>query len=51
MKVSYGFKNQLYTISKEGILPENSSQIQERFKKAVDYFLTESIKNIVQSNS
>ena len=48
MKVSAGFKNQLNTISKEGILPENSSQIQERFKKAVDYFLTESIKNIVQ---
>ena len=48
MKVSNGFKNQLLTISKEGILPENSSQIQERFKKAVDYFLTESIKNIVQ---
>ena len=48
MKVSNGFKNQLNTISKEGVLPENSSQIQERFKKAVDYFLTESIKNIVQ---
>jgi len=48
MKVSNGFKNQLNTISKESILPENSSQIQERFKKAVDYFLTESIKNIVQ---
>ncbi len=48
MKVSNGFKNQLNTISEEGILPENSSQIQERFKKAVDYFLTETIKNIVQ---
>ena len=48
MKVSNGFRNQLHTISKEGVLPENSSQIQDRFKKAVDYFLTESIKNIVQ---
>jgi len=48
MKVSNGFKNQLLAISSEGVLPENSSQIQDRFKKAVDYFLTESIKNIVQ---
>ena len=48
MKVSNGFKNQLLAISSEGILPENSSQIQDRFKKAVDYFLTVSIKNIVQ---
>jgi len=48
MKVSNGFRNQLHTISKEGVLPEHSSQIQDRFKKAVDYFLTESIKNIVQ---
>ena len=48
MKVSNGFRNQLLAISSEGILPENSSQIQDRFKKAVDYFLTESIKNIVQ---
>ena len=48
MKVSNGFKNQLLAISSEGILPESSSQIQDRFKKAVDYFLTVSIKNIVQ---
>ena len=48
MKVSNGFRNQLLAISSEGVLPENSSQIQDRFKKAVDYFLTESIKNIVQ---
>ena len=48
MKVSNGFRNQLLAISSEGILPENSSQIQDRFKKAVDYFLTVSIKNIVQ---
>ena len=48
MKVSNGFKNQLIAISKDGVLPENSSQIQERFIKAVDYFLTATIKNIVQ---
>ena len=48
MKVSNGFRNQLLAISSEGILPESSSQIQDRFKKAVDYFLTVSIKNIVQ---
>ncbi len=48
MKVSNGFKNQLIAISEDGVLPENSSQIQERFIKAVDYFLTATIKNIVQ---
>ena len=48
MKVSNGFKNQLIAISEDGVLPENSSQIQERFIKAVDYFLTVTIKNIVQ---
>ena len=48
MKVSNGFKNQLIAISEEAVLPENSSQIQARFIKAVDYFLTETIKNIVQ---
>ncbi len=46
MKVSNGFQNQLKTISKEPILPENSSQIQERFTKAVAYFLKETIGNI-----
>ena len=48
MKVANGFKNQLLQISESDILPENSSQIQERFTKGVDYFLSESIKNIVQ---
>ncbi len=47
MKVSNGFKNQLNTISKD-ILPENSSLIQERFRKAVDYFLSETITKILQ---
>jgi len=48
MKVANGFKNQLNVLSEDSILPENSSAIQERFTKAVDYFLTETIKNIVQ---
>ena len=45
MKVANGFKKQLLQISESDILPENSSQIQERFTKGVDYFLSESIKN------
>jgi hypothetical protein len=48
MRVSNGFKNQLNIIAEDGILPENSSVIQERFTKAVDYFLSETIKNSVQ---
>jgi hypothetical protein len=48
MKVANGFKKQLLQISESDILPENSSQIQERFTKGVDYFLSESIKNMVQ---
>jgi hypothetical protein len=48
MKVSSGFKHQLKTLSEDNVLPENSSQINERFTKAVDYFLTETIKNILQ---
>ncbi|WP_298878956.1 helix-turn-helix domain-containing protein [uncultured Polaribacter sp.] len=48
MKVSNGFKNQLNKISEDNILPENSSQIQGRFTKAVDYFLSQTITNIVQ---
>ena len=47
MRVSNGFKNQLNVISEDGILPENNSVIQERFIKAVDYFLSETIKNSV----
>ncbi|AOW18200.1 helicase [Polaribacter vadi] len=46
MKVSNGFKNQLLQISKANILPENSSQIQERFTKAIDYFLNQTKNNI-----
>ena len=48
MRVSNGFKNQLNVISEDGVLPENNSVIQERFIKAVDYFLSETIKNSVQ---
>jgi len=48
MKVSNGFKNQLLQISEESILPENSSQIQERFTKAVAYFVTQTKGNILK---
>ena len=47
MKVSNGFKNQLKAISEDNILPENSSQIQERFLKAIDYFLNNTKQNIL----
>ncbi|MFK8058516.1 MAG: helix-turn-helix domain-containing protein, partial [Polaribacter sp.] len=46
MKVSNGFKNQLKVLSEDNILPENSSQIQERFTKAIDYFLNNTKNNI-----
>jgi hypothetical protein len=46
MKVSNGFKNQLLQLSAENILPENSSQIQERFTKGVAYFLNHTKNNI-----
>jgi hypothetical protein len=46
MKVSNGFKNQLLQFSENTILPENSSTIQERFTKAVHYFLNNTKNNI-----
>jgi hypothetical protein len=46
MKVSHGFKNQLNALCEENILPENSSQIQERFIKAIDYFLNKTQNSI-----
>ena len=46
MKVSHGFKNQLNALCEENILPENSSQIQERFTKAIDYFLNKTQNSI-----
>ncbi|MCL7764068.1 helix-turn-helix domain-containing protein [Polaribacter sp. Z014] len=48
MKVSNGFKNQLNAISEDSILPENSSQIQERFTKALDYFVKQTKGNILK---
>ena len=48
MKVSNGFKNQLAQISEDNVLPENSSQIQERFAKALDYFITQTKGNILK---
>ena len=47
MKISNGFKNQLNTLSEDSVLPENSSQIQERFIKAITYFLN-TTKNSIQ---
>ena len=46
MRVSAGFKNQLSSISEDAILPENSSAVQERFTKAIDYFLIQTKNNI-----
>jgi hypothetical protein len=48
MKVSNGFKNQLLQIAEDAILPENSSQIQERFIKAVAYFVTKTKGDILK---
>ncbi|WP_166385529.1 helix-turn-helix domain-containing protein [Polaribacter sp. 11A2H] len=48
MKVSNGFKNQLAQICEDNVLPENSTQIQERFTKAVDYFVTQTKGNILK---
>ena len=47
MKISNGFKNQLNTLSEDNVLPEKSSQIQERFIKAITYFLN-TTKNSIQ---
>ena len=46
MKVAAGFRNQLLVLSEEGILPENSSAVQERFTKAMVYFLSQTQNNI-----
>ncbi len=48
MKVANGFKNQLQLLSENSVLPENSSQIQERFTKAVNYFLNQTKTNILK---
>ena len=46
MKVAAGFRNQLFALAQEGILPENSSAVQERFTKAMAYFQTQTQNNI-----
>lgn len=46
MKVSNGFKNQLKALLEVGVLPENSTVVQERFEKAIDYFLSNTKNNI-----
>jgi len=46
LKVANGFRNQLKQIADDTILAENSSAIQERFKKAVHYFDQETKTNI-----
>ena len=46
MKVSNGFKNQLKLLSEDNVLPENSSQIQERFTKGVAYFINQTKTNL-----
>ena len=48
MKISNGFKNQLVQISEDHVLPEKNSSIQERFTKAVDYFITQTKGNILK---
>ena len=48
MKISNGFKNQLVKISEDHVLPEKNSSIQERFTKAVDYFITQTKVNILK---
>jgi hypothetical protein len=47
-KVSAGFRSQLQTISEDEGLPENSTAVQERFTKAVDYFVTQTKSNILK---
>jgi GTPase SAR1 family protein len=47
LKVSNGFKAQLNQLSEAEDLPENSEFIQERFKKAIGYFKSESETKIL----
>lgn len=41
MKIANGFKLQLLELSNENIVAENSSVIQDRFKKAIAYFVNQ----------
>ena len=47
LKVSNGFNMQLKQLTENERLPEFSDQIQERFKKAIAYFKTETDANLV----
>ncbi|RXJ44444.1 helix-turn-helix domain-containing protein [Gelidibacter gilvus] len=49
LKLSNSFNNQLKQILDDESLPETNSSIQERFKKAIDYFKTETEKCIVDA--
>ena len=49
LKVSTGFYAQLKQLSAEEELPETSIVIQERFKKAISYFKTETEVHLVSS--
>ena len=46
LKVANNFKAQLNSISKNEILPENSSVIQERFTKAIAYYINHTNEHI-----
>jgi hypothetical protein len=48
LKVSTGFNAQLKELSKTETTPDKSNLIQERFKKAIAYFKTETETHIVQ---
>ncbi|MEC3908508.1 helix-turn-helix domain-containing protein [Tamlana sp. 2201CG12-4] len=48
LKVSNGFNSQLKQLSVNESLAEESELIQERFKKAIDYFKTETETKIVE---
>ena len=48
LKVANGFKIQLQTISEGSVLPEENDAVQERFTKAVTYFVTQTKSNILK---
>jgi hypothetical protein len=48
LKVANGFKIQLQTISEGSVLPEENDAVQERFTKAVTYFVAQTKSNILK---
>ena len=46
LKIANGFKIQLSNLSKDIHIPEDSTSIQERFTKAVAYFINQTTQNI-----